>query len=163
MEHRLCAGLAEGFKVGIEADGSQRRDHEELADGLERRGEICRNEAEARKAGHGQEAQNEPREDGLHVDLHARALALCLLAFKPQADGGKDEDGRDDSKSSCELDHGRKIARGLAESVAGSHNARGVIDRRARPEAESRVGKSELPTENREDDDHYHIKEERRR
>ena len=50
---------------------------------------------------------------------------------------------------------------GLAESVAGSHNARGVIDRRARPEAERRIGKPELPAKDREDDDHHHIKEER--
>ena len=107
VEHRLRAGLAEGFKVGVEADGSQRRDHEELADGLERRGEICRNEAKARKAGHGQEAEDEPREDGLHVDLHARAPALCLLALEPQADGGKDEDGRDDGEGYRELDRPR--------------------------------------------------------
>ena len=71
--------LQRAFNVGIEADGGRRRDHEELADGLERRGEPCRNESEARKAGHGQEAQNEPREDGLHVDLHARALCGCFL------------------------------------------------------------------------------------
>ena len=83
------------------------------------------------------------------------------LFLEVHADGGEDQHRRDDGECARQLDHRGKVAGGLAEGVARGDDARGVVDRRAGPQAERRVGKAHRAAEQREHDDHDRVKEER--
>ena len=163
MEHRLRTGFAEGFEVGVQPHRAERCDHEELAERLECGGDGAGDETEAGKSRQGKEAQNEPRKDGLHVDVHGGICACRFLLFELQTDDSKDQNGGDNGKGPGELDHGCKVARRFTEGVAGCNNAGGVVDRSACPEPERGVGQPELSPENREDHNHHHVEQEGRR
>lgn len=81
VKHRLCARLAQRREVRIEADGGERRDHQELADTLERRSEARGNDADAAQNGHCKETEDEPREHRLHIDLDAMVGRFARRPF----------------------------------------------------------------------------------
>ena len=70
MEHGLGAGMAQRLEVCVEADRRQRGNHQEFADGLHDGGDLGGQEVQACQCGHGEEAQDEPREDRVHIDVY---------------------------------------------------------------------------------------------
>ena len=63
MDHGPDTGLLHAGEGGVQADGRQGADHQELAGGLSTTHHLSRNGENARHDGHGQEAQDKPGED----------------------------------------------------------------------------------------------------
>ena len=159
MEHGLCAGAAQGFEIRVQADGRQGCHHQELADGLQGGGQSAGNQAQAGQARHGQEAQNEPGEHRHPVDFHAAARTLAFL-FQVHIDGRKNKHRRDNGQSPGQLDHGGEVTGSLAEGIACSHHAGGIVYRRPGPQTEGSIGKTHHPAQNREQQNHHRVEQE---
>ena len=78
VDHGPDACLLHAGEGGVQADGGQGADHQELAGGLGA-ADYLRGEGEdARHDGHGQEAQDEPGEDFLDRELSLELAAVLL-------------------------------------------------------------------------------------
>ena len=74
MQHGLCAGTAERFKVRVQTNGRQSRDHQKLADGLQAGNQPGGQKAQTGQQGHGKERKDEPGENG--TDAHLETVVL---------------------------------------------------------------------------------------
>ena len=153
--------MAQRLEVCVEADRRQRGNHQEFADGLHDGGDLGGQEVQACQCGHGEEAQDKPRENGADANRHAVCIGV-FFSLDAQIDRRKHQHGGDDGERPGQLDHGCEVAGSLAEGVAGGDDAGGVVHSRSRPEAEGRVGKAHPSAEQGKDDDHHGVKQEGR-
>ena len=86
MQHGFCAGTAERFKVRVQTNGRQSRDHQKLADGLQAGNQPGGQKAQTGQQGHGKERKDEPGENG--TDAHLDTVGLgALFLFQVQVNG----------------------------------------------------------------------------
>ena len=78
MEHGPDAGLLHTGEGGVQADGRQCADYQELAGALGGAHYLSRNGEYACYDGHGQEAQDEPGEDLFDGELRLERAAILL-------------------------------------------------------------------------------------
>ena len=107
-------------KGGIQSDGSQCADHQELAGSLGAAHQLRRDRKDARHDGHGQKTQNEPGEDLLDGELSFKRTAVLLeshgfLTLQVQLHKGEHDHRGDDRQRAGQLDHGGEIACRLGE------------------------------------------------
>ena len=78
VNHGADASLLHAGEGGIQSDGSQCADHQELAGSLGAAHQLRRDRKDARHDGHGQKTQNEPGEDLLDGELSFKRTAVLL-------------------------------------------------------------------------------------
>ena len=115
VNHGADASLLHAGEGGIQSDGSQCADHQELAGSLGAAHQLRRDRKDARHDGHGQKTQNEPGEDLLDGELSFKRTAVLLeshgfLTLQVQLHKGEHDHRGDDRQRAGQLDHGGEIA-----------------------------------------------------
>ena len=165
VEHGPDAGLLHAGKGGVQTDGCQGADHQELAELLGRAHNPGRDGQDAGHQSHGQKTQNEPGEDLCDAEVGFQPAAVLLdsqsfFALDVQLDEGEGDDRGDDGQGPGQLHHGGKVTGSLGEGVARGHHGGGVVDGSAGPDAEGLVTHAQGPAHDGEQHDHGHVEQE---